>query len=138
MILLDTDVFSLLLAGKESIVKRLSRAEDEIAITVITKVEVLRGRHDFLLKATDGSQLLSAQRLLNQIQNDLRSWNVVEFDTAVATEFDRLRQIRHLRKIGHADMLIASIALAHRAVLVTRNLRHFQQVAGLVLENWAD
>jgi tRNA(fMet)-specific endonuclease VapC len=35
-------------------------------------------------------------------------------------------------------MLIASIALGQRATLVTRNLRHFRQIPGLTLENWAD
>ena len=35
-------------------------------------------------------------------------------------------------------MLIASIALAQRVTLVTRNLRHFRQFSGLTLENWAD
>jgi len=35
-------------------------------------------------------------------------------------------------------LLIASIALANDALLVTRNLRHFRQVPNLRLENWAD
>ena len=62
----------------------------------------------------------------------------MRLDTAAAAEFDRLRQNKKLTKIGRADLLIASIALAHRATLVTRNLLHFQQVPGLRLENWAD
>jgi tRNA(fMet)-specific endonuclease VapC len=41
-------------------------------------------------------------------------------------------------KIGRADLLVASIALANRATLVTRNLRHFREVPGLSLENWVD
>jgi tRNA(fMet)-specific endonuclease VapC len=43
-----------------------------------------------------------------------------------------------LKKIGRADLLIAAIALANRAILVTRNLKDFRNVAGLPLENWAD
>jgi tRNA(fMet)-specific endonuclease VapC len=38
--------------------------------------------------------------------------------------------------IGPMDTLIAGIALAHRATLVTHNLREFQRVAGLVVEDW--
>jgi tRNA(fMet)-specific endonuclease VapC len=49
-----------------------------------------------------------------------------------------LRQDRKLKKIGRRDLLIACIALAHRAKVVTRNLKHFRQVPGLLVENWAD
>ena len=51
---------------------------------------------------------------------------------------DRLKLSKKLRKIGRADMLIACIALGHDATLVTRNVRHFSDVPGLRVENWAD
>ena len=57
---------------------------------------------------------------------------------AAASEFDKLRQFKNLKRIARADLLIASIALAQRATLITRNLRHSRQVPGLNLENWAD
>jgi len=62
----------------------------------------------------------------------------VPFDQHAVAEFDRLQAIRSLRKIGRADLLIASIALANQAILVTRNLRHFKQVPQLVVVNWVD
>ncbi len=40
--------------------------------------------------------------------------------------------------MGRADLLIASMALARRATLVTRNVRHFPPVPGLTVENWMD
>jgi tRNA(fMet)-specific endonuclease VapC len=56
----------------------------------------------------------------------------------VAVEFEKLRQNTNLKKIGRGDLQIASIALAHRATLVTRILKDFQQIPGLQVENWAD
>jgi tRNA(fMet)-specific endonuclease VapC len=38
--------------------------------------------------------------------------------------------------VGANDMLIAAHALAAQAVLVTNNLREFQRVQGLKVENW--
>ena len=52
------------------------------------------------------------------------------FDTVVAE--------KKFKKIGLADRLIACIALAHDATLVTRNTKDFAIVPGLKLENWAD
>lgn len=37
---------------------------------------------------------------------------------------------------GSIDPLIAATAVALGGVLVTRNVRHFQGIAGLVIENW--
>ena len=38
--------------------------------------------------------------------------------------------------IGPMDTLIAGTALAHRGVLVTRNVREFGRVPGLTVQNW--
>ena len=38
--------------------------------------------------------------------------------------------------IGNNDMLIAAIALANQAILVTNNTKEFERVEGLSLENW--
>ena len=139
MHLLDTDTLTHLHAGHGKVVERLRRCDDvEIGIAIVTKAEVLRARYDFLLKAADTEQLLRAQDWLERSEALLRQLLIVPFDDRTAVEFERLREMRTVRKIGHADLLIASIALANRATLVTRNLRHFRQVPELILVNWVD
>lgn len=63
---------------------------------------------------------------------------MLHLDATSAARFDELRKQKKLRKIGRADLLIAGIALAHGAKVVTRNVRHFHQVPRLIVENWAD
>ncbi|MFM6253258.1 MAG: type II toxin-antitoxin system VapC family toxin, partial [Dolichospermum sp.] len=63
---------------------------------------------------------------------------IIPISQSAADEFNRLRAISKLRKIGQADLLIASITLVNRATLVTRNLRHFQQIPGIKVVNWVD
>lgn len=38
--------------------------------------------------------------------------------------------------LDDADLLIASVALANNALLVTNNTRHFNKVPSLQIENW--
>jgi tRNA(fMet)-specific endonuclease VapC len=92
-----------------------------------------------LLKAADGSQLRRAQKWLDQTVHDLAAIpKTIPINDAAADQFDRLRGMKRLRKIGRRDLLIACIALANRATLVTRNAKDFRQVPGLSLEDWAD
>jgi len=136
MYLLDTDTMTHLHAGHPRVTARLNdRVGSEIGTTIITKIELLRGRMDRVLKSNDGSDLLRAQRLLARTEELLEQIIVVPMDEAAIAQFDRLRK---KRKIGRADLLIASIALAHRATLVTRNVLHFKEVPGLKVENWVD
>ena len=137
MHLLDTDTLTHLHAGNLRVAEHLERLDDpDVGTTIITKIELLRGRFDFVLKASNGAELLRAQRLLDRTEELLAQIIVFPFDEKAIGEFDRLRTIRRLRKIGRADLLVASIALANRATLVTRNLRHFRQVPGLRVINW--
>lgn len=137
MILLDTDVLSLLMRHYPTLTKRIADSEP-VAITAVLRLEILQGRIASLLKAADGTQLLKAQHWLRESEEFLGRLPCVNFDATAAGVFDRLREKRRLRKIGRADLLIASIALAHKATLVTRNLKLFHQIPGLRVENWAD
>lgn len=139
MHLLDTDTLTHLHAGHSRVVERLREVSDpDIGTTVITKIEILRGRFDFVLKAASQSELLRAQELLTRTEELLSQIMIMPIDKKAAAQADSLRRTKELRKIGHADLLIASIALAHSATLVTRNVRHFRQVPGLVVVNWVD
>ncbi|MGV2390469.1 MAG UNVERIFIED_CONTAM: hypothetical protein LVR29_26230 [Microcystis novacekii LVE1205-3] len=67
MYLLDTDTLTHLHAGNTNVINRLESLQDEeVALTIVTKVEILRGRIDYLLKAFSGRYLLKAQELFSR------------------------------------------------------------------------
>ena len=139
MFVLDTDIVSLLHAGDVRLLARRKQFDPlQIATTIITRIEILRGRFDFVLKAADGSQLLRAIHLLARTEELLRQIPVLPFEDQAAALFDRLRRNKSLKKIGRADLLIAATALANGATVVTRNVRHFRQIHGLMVETWVD
>ncbi len=138
MFVLDTDSLSLLMFGHERLNERTRQAEEEVVLTIISRIEILQGRFASVIKAEDGDKLLRAQQRLDQTEAYLGGVRVLPVEAAASTEFDKLRANKRLKKIGRADLLLAAIALAHRAKVVTRNLRHFNQVPGLQVENWAD
>jgi tRNA(fMet)-specific endonuclease VapC len=139
MYLLDTDTMTHAHLGHRKVAARIEQVgERNVATTIVTAIEILRGRHEYILKAADGSQLLRAQQLLNASEEMLMDIQIVRVGAQAAAEFDRLRQIKTLKKTGRADLLIGCITLAHRATLVTRNDDDFRQIPGLKIENWVD
>jgi tRNA(fMet)-specific endonuclease VapC len=131
MYLLDTDTLTRAHAGYGTIADRVNNiGAERVATTIITAIEILRGRQEFLFKAADGQQLLRAQRLFDFSQQMLADIRIYSVDARVSDEFDKLRQNKKLKKIGRGDLLIACIALANRATLVTRNTKHFLQLPG--------
>ena len=137
MNLLDSDTLTLLAGGHPRVVERVLGAPDAVATTVISRIEIFRGRFDFVMKAADGQQLQRAQKWLDQSEAELRKLIVVPIDETAAGQFDHLRAHKQLRKIGRAE-LIACIAIANQATLVSRNLKDFRLVPNLKVENWAD
>ena len=139
MHLLDADTLTHLYHGHVKASERLRQCDDpDIGVTIFTKAEILRARYEALLKAADGEQIMRAQDLLHRTEDLLASLVVVLFAEVAAHELDRLQRQRALKKIGHVDLLVAIIALANRATLVTRNLRHFERISNLSLDNWVD
>jgi tRNA(fMet)-specific endonuclease VapC len=138
--LLDTDVFTLAHRATHGLRERIAseRAANEVVLSIVTRIEVLRGRIESVLKASDGAGLIRAQDLLRSSETYLADFRILPFDVAAVEHFDRLREDKKVKKTGRADLLIACIALAHGAILVTRNTKDFAHVPGLRLENWAD
>jgi tRNA(fMet)-specific endonuclease VapC len=138
MKVLDTDTLTLLFQGHESVLQRHREEREQVAIAVVSRIEVLQGRFASLFKAADGLQLKRGQQRLDQAERDLRPFPVLPIDNVVADEFDRLRNLKGAKKMGRPDLLIAAIVLANRTTLVTRNVKDFRQLVGIRVENWAD
>jgi tRNA(fMet)-specific endonuclease VapC len=140
MIVLDTDtVTHLYYDTNEKLRERISEVEEveDLAITVMTQIEVLHGRLEGILKAANASELKTATQRYQMAEEMLSTFVLLRPDEASCQHFEALTKQRR-RKMKRPDMLIASIALANNALLVTRNEKDFKQVAGLRVENWVD
>lgn len=104
MFILDTDTLTRLHAGHPKVIEQASRVSDaDLVTTIVTKIELLRGRFDFLLKAAHGADLLRAQDWLVKTEALLAQLRILPLDAAAAQEFDRLRAAG-LRKVGRTDL----------------------------------
>ena len=139
MIVLDTDHLSeLQRAGSRAGARLLARLEvsagEEVAITIITVEEQIRGRlAEIHRKARGIDEVPSYDRLLALI-DFYATWSILPFDEGSALQRDLLRKMKI--RIGAMDLKIASIVLTRRATLLSANLRDFQQVPGLHVEDW--
>jgi tRNA(fMet)-specific endonuclease VapC len=137
MIVFDSDIFTLFSYGHEKIKHRYDAAQGEkFAVTIITRIEVLKGRTDSLLKAADKKELQTAIQRLQHTESVLERFAVLPMEAAAVEHFGKW--LKKLTKMRRADLLIACIALAQKALLVTRNTKDFKGVPGLRIENWAD
>ena len=140
MTILDTDVFTHLTFGQANTCRHYEAVPESepLAVTSITRTEVLRGRMDSLLTAGDEAQLMVATRRLLATEEVLADFLVLHIDETAARHFTTLKGQKKLNRMKRPDMLIACIALAQQALLVTRNTKDFNKVAGLRLANWVD
>lgn len=141
MFILDTNAVSDLLKGTAKVVARFEAVPDDapVVTTTVTRFEILmKGRYQAILTAADRDQLLTAVARLVADEERLAAFDILPISEPVADHFERLLKVKGLKKIGRADLLIACIALAHDATLVTRNTKGFRPIPNLKQDNWAD
>ncbi|MCL4385071.1 MAG: PIN domain-containing protein [Actinobacteria bacterium] len=76
---------------------------------------------------------------LNNLKNILlSSVNILDFDVSAAFIYGRIRSElgQNGNIISNTDIQIASIAISNNLTLITGNIRHFQQIKDLKIENW--
>jgi tRNA(fMet)-specific endonuclease VapC len=137
MLVLDTDHLVELDRGSSqgaALQQKLEDAGDAVATTIISAEEQFRGWLAQLHRQRDPhEQIATYQRLQRRIAF-FAAWHVLPWDTDAADILQGLRRQRV--RIGTTDLKIASIVLAHDATLLSRNLRDFQQVPNLRVEDW--
>jgi tRNA(fMet)-specific endonuclease VapC len=137
MLVLDTDHLVELDLGSAqgaALKSRLEDADEEVAATVISAEEQLRGWLAQIHRQRDPYEQIEPYRRLMRRMDFFAQWNVLPWDAASA---DKLIELRRQRiRIGTMDLKIASIVLVYGATLLSRNLRDFRKVPALQVEDW--
>ena len=130
MYLLDTNVCIHLLNERHSGIEEQFRAHspNEIALCSVVKAELLFGAR-------------RSQRVESNLQRLKRFFHPfvsLAFDDCSAEEYGLIRAdlAAQGKLIGPNDLMIAAIARAHDAVLVTHNTGEFGRITGLRIEDW--
>lgn len=107
----------------------------EIAVTVVTVAEQMRGWLNIINQSPQSGRLIWAYKGLDNGVKYFNQVRVLEFDQNAANRYFELLQQRI--RIGTQDLRIASIVIANNGILVTRNRRDFEKVPGLIFEDWS-
>ena len=130
--LLDTNICIYVIRQKplNMILRFQSLDVSEVGISSITLSELECG----IAKSAKPAQNRVALTLF------LAPLRIFPYDHRAAQQYGRIREEleRSGTPIGPLDMLIAAHALALGSTLVTNNIREFERVPGLSLENWID
>lgn len=123
MIIADTDVLIDALRGRSPAAERiaLELATGQLATTAITAFELRSGARESAAST--------------QVETLLAALVILPFDEIAAERAAAARRDLDSRgyPIGMADYLIAGVCLAHSAILLTRNRKHFERIPGLAL-----
>ena len=139
VVVLDTNHFQELredsVAGRR-LVARIKRTRAEVFSCIVSAEESLQGWLAFVRSRRNGMDQLEPYARLHACIETLSKLTILPFDDSAAVTFHRLQK-QH-RRIGPMDLKIASICLAYDAVLLSRNLKDFDSISGLRVENWLD
>jgi tRNA(fMet)-specific endonuclease VapC len=133
---LDTDMLTLYQEGHPSVCRHVeAHPSEELAVTVISIEEQLSGWFTMLRRTNDRDRLARIYQRLTDSTNFLARLEILSFTLPAIDRFEVLRAMR--LNVGAMDLRIAAIALEANNVLVTRNLRDFRRIPGLIIEDWS-
>ncbi len=130
MLLLDTNICIYIIKRKpDEVLRRFQQYHPgDIGISTITLAELQYGV----------AKSQAPQRNAEALSEFLIPLEILSFGEAATLAYGTIRALlqRQEKIIGAMDLLIAAHALSLDAALVTNNLKEFDRVPGLKLENW--
>jgi tRNA(fMet)-specific endonuclease VapC len=133
---LDTDILTLFRHGHASVCQNVAaHPPTELALTILTVEEQLTGWYGLLRKVKQPAQVAKVYLELADAVRFLGRWQIFSYSVSAITRYDQFRALK--LKVGKTDLRIAAVTLENGGVLVTRNVRDFQRIPNLIIENWA-
>ena len=128
--LLDTNICIYIIKNKYiEIAKKISKVGIEnISVSSITIAEMEYG----IAKSS------RPQEAESKLYEFLVPFTIVDFNTNSARYYGKIRNELNAKgtPIGSMDLMIASIAMASEMKIVTNNVKEFERIPGLQIENW--
>lgn len=128
--MLDTNIVIYTIKNRPTVVKEAFQAHyGQMCISTVTLMELIYGAEK---SAVPGRNLLDVEGFAARL-------DVLDYDSEAAAHSGQLRAelAKNGQPIGPYDQMIAGHARSRGLVLVTNNVREFERVPGLRLENWA-
>jgi tRNA(fMet)-specific endonuclease VapC len=128
--LLDTNIcIDVIKKRPPSMLESFNRHAGHMAISAITLSELLHGVE----------KSAASERNLAVVENFCSRLDVLPYGPKASLHYDQIRAALERRgtPIGVNDLHIAAHARSEGLTLVSNNLREFERVEGLLLENWA-
>lgn len=128
MYILDTDTIIYFFKNKGAVINTLMAKRDRAVTTSINQAELFFGAYHSQRKNEN----------LKRLRDFFLDIDVLPFDEDASELFGQYKALLTQKGnvIEDADLMIASIAIAHDAILVTHNIKHFARLEGLKYETW--
>lgn len=127
--LLDTNIVIYVLKRRPiEVLKIFNTNASRMAISSITSSELIYG----------AEKSLNIDKNLEAIDEFISHLDVLSYDAKASQHYGQIKASLEKRGeiIGENDIHIAAHAISQGLILVTNNLREFQRVPHLALENW--
>jgi predicted nucleic acid-binding protein len=125
---LDTDTCVAILRGNQEVLERREASGDEVVTTWVTAAELHYG----------AAKSVAREKNLALVKSFLGTLPVLGLDDTSAQIFGEAKALleRKGQRLADADLIIGAIAAAKQATVVTGNLRHYQRIPGVTVEDW--
>jgi tRNA(fMet)-specific endonuclease VapC len=139
ILILDTDHLTAIQGGTEPAYMRLrfrlqSFSTDNVCTTIVSFEEQMRGWLSFIANHKSDQQEVFAYNRLHTLLNFFCEIKVLDYDEAAARYYSDLRRLK--LRIGSMDLKIAATAMSKDALLLSSNIKDFQKVPHLRVEDW--
>jgi predicted nucleic acid-binding protein len=131
MPIIDTDLMINYLRKKPEAVQlilRLIKENETLKTTIFNVGELYKGAY----------LSLDVAKSIRGITDLLRHFEIISYTLEDAIIYGKISAElkKSGKRIGDIDELIASLAINHNETLITRNIKHYNQIPNISLQNW--